>query len=74
VIRFPIDARDCPPYFLRARAGLWQLDLATMGRSIRFGAANAWHLTPDLSPDYQYAFRDWRFDDHGYPQRPRSVE
>ena len=74
VIRFPIDARDCPPYFLRAQAGVWQLDLASMGRSIRFGASNAWHLTPEAASEYRFGFRDWRFDRNGYPQGSRSVD
>lgn len=67
VLRAPLDERTCPPYFFLREDGRWRLDLEPMGRVIRFGRNNAWHLDFESLSRYRFAFRDWRFDSRGYP-------
>ena len=70
VIRYPVDARQCTPWFLVVERGRWRLDLATAQRALRFGSGNAWHFAAGAagaSHPYSYAFADWRFDHNGYP-------
>ncbi len=69
VIRFPLEARTCPPYFFAQGESGWALDFVTMQRVIRFGRSNAWRLTGQHP--YAFAFEDWRFDAHGFPQGQR---
>lgn len=71
VIRYPIAERQCAPWFFRKVDGAWALDLTMMQRAIRFGRSNAWHFDRGADHPYVYAFRDWRFDRHGFPRRVR---
>jgi uncharacterized protein len=67
VMRYPVDRRQCNPYFFRLEEGRWRLDLTMMQRAIRFGRSNQWHLEPGIDTPYDFAFTDWRFDSNGYP-------
>lgn len=68
VIRYPIRARRCAPWFLVRESGRWRLDLATASAAIRFGRDNAWHFAAGAEHPYAFAFSDWRLDRNGYPQ------
>ncbi len=71
VVRAPLEARTCPPYFFVREDGRWRLDLEPMGRVIRFGRNNTWHLDFGALGDYRFGFADWRFNDNGYPVAER---
>jgi hypothetical protein len=66
VIRFPQTQRKAAPHFLRRSTNGWQLDFATMSKTIRFNHRNQWHF---VSMDFPYAeaFTDWSFDANGFP-------
>jgi uncharacterized protein len=68
VIRHPIAARHCPPWFLVREEGRWRLDLAAASAAIRFGRDNSWHFAAGVEHPYLFAFADWRFDSNGYPR------
>jgi hypothetical protein len=65
VVRFPAAAREQPPYFFAQGAAGWELDLAAMGRLIRFNHRNQWHFTT-LDHPYRFAFAGERFDRNGF--------
>jgi uncharacterized protein len=67
VVRYPVDERQCTPWFLVREEDRWQLDLATSQRVLRFGAGNAWHFALGADHPYGFAFSDWRFDSRGFP-------
>ena len=67
VMRYPVDKRQCNPYFFRLEEDGWRLDLTMMQRAIRFGRSNQWHLVPGVTHPYDFAFTDWQFDRNGYP-------
>lgn len=67
VVRYPVNARRCAPWFLRREGGRWRLDLATAQRALGFGAGNSWHFVKGVEHPYAFAFGDWRLDSHGYP-------
>jgi uncharacterized protein len=67
VIRYPIEQRQCAPWFVRYEQGAWRLDLNAMQQAIRFGRSNAWHMAGDGNHPYRFAFKDWQFDQNGYP-------
>jgi uncharacterized protein len=67
VVRYPVDERQCAPWFLVRDGARWQLDLATSQRALRFGAGNAWHFAAGAEHPYSFAFADWRLDRHGFP-------
>lgn len=70
VIRRPVKARQCAPYFLKSENGAWKLDLTMMQKAIRFNHRNQWHFDLNYNPaekPYGFAFTDWRFDNHGFP-------
>lgn len=69
VIRYPVEARECAPWFFEQISARWYLDLATMQRVIRFGRSNAWRFDRRTSNPYEFAFNDWRLDSHGFPKR-----
>lgn len=69
VIRYPVDARECAPWFFERAGGRWRLDLDSMQRTIRFGRGNAWHFDPGRSHPYDFAFSDWSLDARGFPRR-----
>ncbi|HEY8155696.1 MAG TPA: TPM domain-containing protein [Myxococcota bacterium] len=68
VIRYPIQARRCAPWFLVREGGRWRLDLATASSAIRFGRDNGWHFAAGAEHPYRFAFADWTLDSHGYPR------
>lgn len=68
VIRFPVKNRQASPYFLKSSQAGWQLDFATMSRTIRFNHRNQWHLVTYDHP-YMDAFKDYHFDQHGFPHK-----
>lgn len=71
VLRHPVSARQCPPYFFRLEEGEWRLDLAMMSKAIRFNHRNQWHFDAGYgirSRPYSFAFSDWRIDEHGFPR------
>ena len=67
VMRYPVDKRQCNPYFFRLEEDRWRLDLTMMQRAIRFGRSNQWHLERGVEHPYDFAFTDWQFDRNGYP-------
>jgi len=69
VIRFPLADRQASPYFLLLSTDGWQLDFATMSKTIGFNHRNQWHFRDRQHP-YMFAFSDWRFDQHGFPHTP----
>lgn len=70
VVRYPIGQRECSPFFLRQKDGVWRLDLTVMMGAIRFNTQNAWSLNRnDLDLGYRFSFSDWSFDENGYPQK-----
>jgi len=71
VIRYPIAERACAPWFFEKIDGAWHLDLTMMQKAIRFGRSNAWRLDSAARHPYAFAFDDWSFDAHGFPQRRR---
>ena len=71
VIRYPIDQRQCAPWFLERRQGRWLLDLSMLQRAIRFGRSNAWHFDQTVSHPYEFAFADWTLDANGFPIRAK---
>ena len=68
VIRYPIAARQCSPWFFENIDGGWMLDLTMMQSSIRFGRDNSWHFVRGASHPYEFAFTDWSIDRVGYPR------
>ena len=66
VIRFPVADRQASPYYLKHSADGWQLDFATMSRTIRFNHRNQWHFSGQSHP-YMFAFADWQIDGNGFP-------
>jgi uncharacterized protein len=68
VVRYPLEARHCAPWFLIREQGRWRLDLATASAAIRFGRDNTWHFAAQVAHPYAFAFRDWRLDSNGYPR------
>ncbi|HFB83884.1 MAG TPA: TPM domain-containing protein [Thermodesulfatator sp.] len=69
VIRFPVEQREYPPYFLRRDQQGWMLDFATMNRAIQFNHLNQWHFRT-LEHPYMFGFKDLIFDDNGFPHKP----
>jgi uncharacterized protein len=70
VLRYPVTARPCAPWFLMREEGRWRLDLANAQRVLRFGAGNAWHFATGEEHPYAFAFSDWHLDRHGFPHAP----
>ncbi|SHJ12406.1 uncharacterized protein SAMN02745165_01641 [Malonomonas rubra DSM 5091] len=66
VIRYPVKERQASPYFLRQSEFGWQLDFATMTKTVGFNHRNQWHFRSREHP-YMFAFADWRFDKNGFP-------
>lgn len=65
VIRYPVQQRQCHPWFFREEAGSWRLDLKTMQQAIGFNQKNQYHFRGDHP--YSFAFSELRFDKNGYP-------
>lgn len=66
VLRYPIEARTCSPYFFLLEDGQWRLDFTVMIDAIRFGRNNEWRLVPGYTGPYGFAFGDLHFDRNGY--------
>jgi len=66
VIRFPVKKREASPFFLKKGDRGWMLDFVSMNKNIRFNYKNYWHFI-SRNHKYMFAFKDWRFDKHGYP-------
>lgn len=66
VIRYPIEERQCAPWFLVREHAAWRLDLAASQRLLRFNHRNEWRLAGGAD-GYGFAFEDWRFDRNGFP-------
>lgn len=71
VVRYPIEARQCAPFFLQREGGEWRLDLTMLQKAVRFGRNNVWRLEPTADHPYSFAFDDWQFDANGFPIRER---
>jgi uncharacterized protein len=68
VVRYPIEARRCAPWFLVREDGRWRLDLATASSAIRFGRDNGWHFAAGAEHPYGFGFTGWTIDRRGYPR------
>jgi uncharacterized protein len=68
VVRYPVDKRQCSPFFFQMTGGGWALDLTVMQTLIRFGRDNSWHFAAGADNPYAFAFTDWRIDRRGYPR------
>jgi len=66
VIRFPVEKRSQPPYFMRRGVDGWMLDFWTMSNVIRMNHKNYYHFKSFEHP-YTFAFSDWKFDNNGFP-------
>jgi uncharacterized protein len=69
VVRYPPADRACAPFVLSRGDEGWQLDLAFMSRVILFNHRNEWHFGAAVPDEIAFAFRDWRFDENGFPRR-----
>lgn len=69
VVRYKLEDRACAPYFLVFEDGGWKLDLTMMQKAIRFNHMNQWHFDVRAAHPYGFAFQDWNFDGHGFPQK-----
>ncbi len=67
VIRYPVENRQCSPWFFVRENGAWRLDLTMMQQAIRFGRGNQWRFVQPETHDYGFAFTDWRRDRNGFP-------
>jgi uncharacterized protein len=66
VLRYPIEQRQCAPWFLVREGGDWRLDLAASQTALRFNHRNEWRLA-GAADGYRFGFNDWRFDHNGFP-------
>lgn len=75
VVRYRIEDRICSPYFLVYENDGWKLDLTMMQKAIRFNHMNYWHFDSSSAAlrDYMFAFKDWQFDNHGFPYPKRKL-
>ncbi len=65
VIRYPVQQRQCHPWFFKEKEGKWRLDFNAMQQAIGFNQKNQYHFRGDHP--YSYAFTDLNFDKNGYP-------
>jgi uncharacterized protein len=70
VIRFQVERRTLPPYFLENHGNGWAFDFASMRDLVRMNHQNMWHFVARNHP-YMFGFADWRFDANGYPVNAR---
>lgn len=66
VIRYPVEDRTVPPYFLELGKDGWMLDFAAMSRIIQFNHRNQWRMKSTDHP-YIFGFADLTFDENGFP-------
>jgi len=67
VIRYPINQKQCSPWFFQKVGDVWKLDLTMMQKAVLFDNKNRWHFVPGVSHRYGFAFSDWTIDINGYP-------
>jgi hypothetical protein len=70
VIRFGLERRECPPYFLKRQENSWRMDMLISRDHIGFNAQNQWYFMGGaslLAGEYGFAFSDVIFDEYGYP-------
>lgn len=72
VLRYGIDERQCPPWFLANSDGSWRLALHVQQQALGFGRGNAWHFRRMIHR-YRFGFMDWRLDSNGYPHSERPL-
>ncbi|MGL6159608.1 TPM domain-containing protein [Microbulbifer sp.] len=73
VVRYPLEQRQCSPWFLRREERHWRLDLAAQQQLIGFGRDNQWHLNPKIGTGNRnpwfFGFMDWSVNRNGFPMR-----
>ena len=69
VIRYAVEDRTVPPYFLRYGENGWMLDFAVMSRVIQMNHRNQWRMKSTDHP-YMFGFADLLFDENGFPILP----
>lgn len=67
VVRYPIEQRQCAPYFLVQEDAQWKLELTHMMTTIRFNHRNEWRFDKGYPLVYKFGFADWNFDRNGFP-------
>ena len=67
VIHYPVNQKQCSPWFFQKVGDIWKLDLTMMQKAVRFDNKNQWHFVPGVTHHYGFAFSDWTFDSAGYP-------
>lgn len=77
VVRYPLEQRQCSPWFLRREESHWRLDLAAQQQLIGFGRDNQWHLNTKVRSGNRnpwfFGFMDWSMDRNGYPLRKNRL-
>lgn len=68
VIHYPINQKQCSPWFFQKHENSWKLDLTMMQKAVRFDNKNRWHFVPGFNHQYGFAFSDWIIDNNGYPR------
>jgi len=60
VIRYPLERRQCSPWFFAREDDVWRLDLVTQQKRNGFGRDNSWHLNRNTASNnhYGFAFQD----------------
>lgn len=68
VIHYPVNQKQCSPWFFQKVGDIWKLDLTMMQKAVRFDNKNRWHFVPGFNHQYGFAFSDWIIDNNGYPR------
>ncbi|WP_019612980.1 TPM domain-containing protein [Psychromonas ossibalaenae] len=66
VLRYPLEARLCAPWFFINEQG-WKLDLTMTEKVIRFNHNNNWYFEMGADHNYWFAFLDWNINRTGFP-------
>ncbi|CAM3413580.1 TPM domain-containing protein [Parendozoicomonas haliclonae] len=69
VMRYPVEQRQCSPWFLAREGDVWKLDLTMMQHAIRFNANNQWRVNREAFHHYWFGFSDLNLDRNGYPRK-----
>jgi len=67
VVRCPPGMRTHAPFLMQWSEQGWQLDFVTMSKVVGFNHRNQWFFR-NRKHSYMFAFADWAFDSHGFPQ------
>lgn len=75
VVRYPLEHRQCSPWFLRREENQWRLDLAAQQKLIVFGRDNQWHFNRQAGSGnpWWFGFMDWSLDRNGFPVRQKQL-